>query len=45
LEQLLKAQGGYQKAGISPLKRVNGRKVSNSIEASRNFILDFLQKN
>jgi hypothetical protein len=34
--------GGYQKAGISSLKRVTGRKVSNFIEASRNFILDFL---
>jgi hypothetical protein len=40
---------GYQKAGTSSLKRVTGRIftitiVSDFIEASRNFILDFLHK-
>ncbi len=38
---------GYQKAGSSSLKRITGRNftiVSYFIEASRNFILDFLHK-
>jgi hypothetical protein len=44
-----KGTGGYrdQKAGTSSLKRVTGRIsqfVSDFIEASRNFILDFLHK-
>jgi hypothetical protein len=40
--------GGYQKAGTSSLKSVTGKEnsqvVSDFIEASRNFIFDFLHK-
>ena len=39
--------GGYQKAGTNSLNRVTGRNsqlVSDFIEASRNFDLDFLHK-
>ena len=43
-EQLLKAQAVIREPEKSSLKRVTGRKVSNFIEASRNFILDFLYK-
>ncbi len=42
-----KGPGGYLKPGTSSLKRVTGRisqLVSDFIEASRNFILDFLHK-
>jgi hypothetical protein len=44
-----KGTGGYEKAGTSSLKRDIGRNltistVSDFIEASRNFILDFLHK-
>ncbi len=41
-----KGTGGYQKAGTSSLKTFTGRnfRISVFIEASRNFILDFLHK-
>jgi hypothetical protein len=42
----LRVSGVYQKAGTSSLKRVTGVifTISDFIEASRNFMLDFLHK-